>query len=148
MSRTKTDFIVVHAADTPPHMDIGRAEIDRWHKAQGWSMIGYHFVIRRDGTIEVGRNLTDVGAHAKGYNDRSVGICMVGGKSATTGKAENNFTQQQFAALEKLLGELWAKFPKAVLKGHCDLDSGKACPCFDVKAWAEGKVFWSTERTV
>ena len=72
---------IIHCSDTYPDMDIGVEEIRRWHKERGWSDIGYHYVIRRNGKIEEGRNDGIVGAHAKGMNENSLGICMVGGKS-------------------------------------------------------------------
>jgi len=146
-SRAKTDYIVVHCAATPPTLDIGKVEIDRWHRAQGWLMIGYHFVIRRDGTIEKGRDVDAIGSHVAGYNSTSVGISLVGGVDAN-GKPEDNFTSAQFAALAELLIELKAKYPKADILGHRDFSPDrnkdgkitsnewlKACPSFDVREW-------------
>jgi len=133
--RTRTDYIVVHCAATPPTLDIGRAEIDRWHRQLGWLMIGYHFVIRRDGTIETGRDIDVPGSHVSGYNANSVGICLVGGVDAK-GKAEANYTAAQYASLAKLLRELKAKYPNAVIQGHRDFPKvAKDCPCFDVRKW-------------
>ena len=66
-------------------------DIDRWHRERGWLKIGYHYVIKRDGTVETGRELEEVGAHAKGHNAISVGICMVGGLSEDN-EPETNFT--------------------------------------------------------
>lgn len=140
--RARTDYIVVHCAATPPTMDIGRAEIDRWHRQLGWLMIGYHFVIRRDGTIEKGRDEAVPGSHVAGYNANSVGICLVGGVDAK-GKPQQNYTPQQYAALTKLLRELKGRYPDAVVQGHRDFPKvAKACPCFDVRKWInENKVF-------
>src|SRR5690606_114532 len=73
------NLLVIHCAATTPLMDIGAKEIDVWHKQRGWSKIGYHFVIRRNGVIEKGRDISEVGAHVEGYNKNSIGICMVGG---------------------------------------------------------------------
>ena len=63
MPRRKTDFIVVHCAATSPSMDIGLKEIDRWHRARGFLKVGYHFIIRRDGALEEGRQLHEPGVH-------------------------------------------------------------------------------------
>ena len=135
MPRKTTDYIVVHCSATKPSMDIGKKEIDRWHRERGFFKIGYHFVIRRDGTLETGRDLMDAGAHVQGINDRSIGICMVGGVSEhDVNTAENNFTQAQFAALVTLLKQMKTKFPKAAIKGHNEF-AKKACPSFDVQAW-------------
>lgn len=133
--RSKTDYIVIHAAATKPSMDIGAADIDKWHRQLGWSRIGYAFVIRRNGKVEEGRGEDEIGAHVKGYNDRSVGICMAGGIDKE-GNPEDNFTDEQWAALEKLVKRLHAKYPRAEVVGHRDFpDVKKACPCFDVRTW-------------
>lgn len=134
-SRARTDFIAVHCAATPPTADIGRADIDRWHRAKGWLMIGYHFVIRRNGTVEIGRPVDAVGAHVENYNSISVGICLVGGVDAK-GKSEDNFTSTQYETLAKLVRELKAKYPNAKVQGHRDFPKvAKDCPCFDVQTW-------------
>ena len=79
MSRRKTtDFIVIHSTGTPPameHVDIKL--VDDWHRKRGWLKIGYHYLIKKDGTIETGRNPHEVGAHCKGYNGKSVSICWL-----------------------------------------------------------------------
>lgn len=135
--RTRTDFIAVHCSATTERQNIGAADINKWHRAKGWACIGYHYVIKRDGTVETGRDVEVVGAHVQGYNERSVGICMVGGVSADDiNKAQNNFTPAQFASLKTLLTDLKKKYPKAVIQGHRDFPGvAKACPSFDVKTW-------------
>ena len=134
MSRRRTDYIIIHCADTYPDMDIGRVEIDRWHRARGFLEIGYHWVIRRDGTIEVGRQLSDAGAHATGYNHKSIGICMVGGMSRVDSGPEDNFRDEQWSALKHIVGQMLAKYLDAEVIGHRDV-SAKACPSFDAKEW-------------
>jgi len=98
-------------------------------------------VIRRDGTVEKGRDDSVVGAHVQGFNENSVGICMVGGVSADdVNKAQNNFTPKQFASLKTLLVDLKKKYPKAKIQGHKDFPGvAKACPSFDVKAWLKAE---------
>ena len=129
------DRIVIHCADTYARMDIGVREIDEWHRARGFNQIGYHFVVRRDGSVETGRSVKEVDAHVKGYNAKSIGICMVGGKH-DDGRPDANFTRPQWRALDTLVGKLVGEFPNATVCGHRDLDPNKSCPCFDVKAWA------------
>jgi len=133
--RKSTDYIVVHCSATPAKMDIGAKEIDRWHRAKGYFRIGYHFVIRRDGTVEHGRELNEVGAHAYGVNERSVGICLVGGVADDNKTPQNNFTDAQFNTLEQLVSELERQFPTAKAVAHRDVTPGRACPSFDVQAW-------------
>jgi len=150
--RRLTKYIVVHCSATGPTSDIGVDEIRDWHvNKNGWSDIGYHAVIRRSGQIEYGRHFDEPGAHVKGQNYQSVGVCMVGGVDAN-GKAENNFTAPQFASLKILLAMLRRSYPNAAILGHRDLSPDldgdgivekhewvKDCPCFDVQAWLKGE---------
>jgi N-acetylmuramoyl-L-alanine amidase len=135
-ARARTDFIAIHCSATG-NQNYGAADIDKWHRKQGWACIGYHYVIRRDGTVEEGRDVEVVGAHVSGFNDVSVGICMVGGVDADDpSKAKNNFTEEQFASLKQLLIDLKVQYPKAKIQGHRDFPNvKKACPSFDVKEW-------------
>jgi N-acetylmuramoyl-L-alanine amidase len=148
------EFVVVHCSATPPSRDIGAADIDTMHKARGWKAgIGYHLVIRRDGRIEAGEHLNSRGAHAVGFNDNSISVCLVGGVDAKN-KPEANFTEEQWDSL-KTVASLYKKmFPKAKFVGHRDLSPDKdgdgeiepwewlkACPTFDVKKWAKENGF-------
>jgi N-acetylmuramoyl-L-alanine amidase len=138
MKREATNNIVLHCAATRPSQNVGVADIRKWHKERGWSDIGYHFVIRRDGRVERGRAEDEVGAHVAGRNIDSIGICMAGGLNELTWKPENNFTIPQWAALEKLVRSLTIKYPRAKVLGHRDFPGvQKACPCFNARAWAK-----------
>ena len=141
--RKSTNWIAIHCSATRPSQDVGASDIRKWHRAQGWSDIGYHFVIRRDGKVEKGRALDSVGAHVAGFNATSVGVCMVGGvnqKDFT--KAENNFTPAQWAALKSVVLDLVGRYPKAKVRGHRDFPKvSKACPSFDAIAWAKKEKF-------
>jgi len=135
--RTKTDTIVIHCAATKPSMNIGAEEIKKWHvDERGWSDIGYHFVITRDGTKELGRGSDLSGAHARAVNGTSVGICLVGGLSEDN-KPENNFTLEQFLTLKDLIKELKMKYPDAKkIIGHYQVEPAKPhCPGFNVPEW-------------
>jgi N-acetylmuramoyl-L-alanine amidase len=107
-------FIVLHCAATPPSMDVGRERIKKWHLERGFSDVGYHFIIKRNGKIDKGRDLDgdglvleEVGAHAKGFNSRSIGICWVGGVMESDKRtAEDNRTPKQLFTMEKLVREL------------------------------------------
>ena len=131
------NLIVVHCAATKPSMDIGAADIRKWHLDRGWSDIGYHYVIKRNGDVEKGRNDKVQGAHAKGYNRDSLGVCLVGGID-DDGKSSSNFTRNQYKSLEQLLTTLEATYEKPDIVGHSSLDSGKDCPCFDIKSYWYG----------
>lgn len=139
MPRKTTDLIVVHCSATKPTMDVGVKEIDRWHRARGFLEIGYHYIIRRDGSLETGRNIDDAGAHARGYNHRSIGVCMVGGVHETKMQGrwpapDDNFTEDQWTTLEDLLKNLRNDYPEISIIGHNEISS-KACPSFDVQEY-------------
>jgi len=120
------DSIIIHCADSKPSMDVGVVEIRKWHIARGWSDIGYHYVIRKDGTVEVGRPLEIVGAHCKGHNKHSVGICWVGGYDGLDDR-----TEAQKIALEVLILEMQDIFKDITVHGHNEY-SNKTCPNFNV----------------
>ena len=127
--------LVVHASATPPFMEIGASEIRVWHKGRGWRDIGYHAVIKRNGKVEDGRPIAEIGAHVKGHNNESFGICLVGGVDKDN-KSEFNFTRHQMDSLIRLLDVLKNEFPDAEVLGHRDFPGvAKACPCFAVKEW-------------
>jgi N-acetylmuramoyl-L-alanine amidase len=138
-ARKTTNFIVIHCAatDAPTDVKIGAKDIDVWHRQRGFLCIGYHFVIKRDGTIETGRALNVVGAHVQGNNHDSIGICMIGGGSK---KEVNDFTEAQWASLTALVRKIKLDYPSVAIRGHRDFESGKAqgkwCPSFDAQAWA------------
>lgn len=133
----RVDTIIVHCSYTPPSMDIGAEEIRRWHvEDNGWSDIGYHFVQRRNGIWEPGRPIERAGAHAKGYNGKSIGLCMVGGMAESDKRPDCNFTAAQWDGLSPFVLALLRRFTKACVKGHRDVDPHRACPTFDAAAWA------------
>lgn len=134
--RPKTDAIVVHCSQTPASMDVGVAEIRAWHvKERHWRDIGYHYVIRRDGTVEMGRPTWAVGAHVEGENLHTVGVCLVGGGDGEGGW-EDNFTPEQWQSLERTVASLMRRYGTGVaVKGHRDYPTPKQCPSFDVGAW-------------
>lgn len=153
LNKDAVRFLTVHCSATPPDADIGADEIRRWHKAQGWEDIGYHFIIRRDGTVQAGRTLDSQGAHVSGHNHEAVGICLVGGvrrdpdadgKDDADGprwdlNPDANFTLAQYASLESLLRLMLRRFSGATVLGHRDFSGViKSCPSFDVRAWWSG----------
>tara|TARA_R110000822_G_scaffold236671_3_gene367261 strand:+ start:6754 stop:7164 length:411 start_codon:yes stop_codon:yes gene_type:complete len=130
--------IIVHCSATPESMDVGAEEIRCWHKERGWNDIGYHDVIRRDGTLEKGRNISIAGAHAKGHNFSSIGVCLIGGVDGN-GKGEDNFAIIQKQNLRVYLDFMALRFPNAEILGHRDIEGvKKECPCFNVREWYYG----------
>lgn len=139
--------------------------IDQWHKTRGFKRhpirsaqfnptlkhIGYHFIIDTDGTLYTGRAVGETGAHVKGHNLNSIGICLVGGIEPN-GKNHGKYTAVQWRCLHKLLRELESQHPDARICGHRDLSPDlngdgtitpnewvKDCPCFDVWQWLDSE---------
>ena len=123
----RIDQIIVHCSATPPSMDIGVEEIRQWHvRDNKWQDIGYHWVIRRGGVIEKGRDESRIGAHVAGHNSHSIGVCLVGGRDRF------DFTLPQIHSLHYLADQLRQRYPNATFHGHNEF-SNKRCPQFDVQ---------------
>ena len=129
----KINFIILHCSCVKPNQQSSAADINRWHKERGWKGIGYHALVRRDGTIEYGRRLDEVGAHCKGHNKYSIGICYEGGLDSA-GEPADTRTPEQVKVLRELVERMHAYFPHAVIVGHRDLTHDRDCPCFDAVA--------------
>ena len=124
-------LIVVHCSAVRPGQTSSAAQIDTWHRRQGWKLgIGYHYVVRRDGQTETGRPEWLVGAHCQNHNAHSIGVCYEGGLDIR-GKPADTRTEAQKEALRRLLKALKERYPRAIIVGHRNLNPLKACPCFD-----------------
>lgn len=128
----KIKEIIVHCSDTEEGKDFCAKDIDLWHKAQGWDCIGYHYVVKLDGTVESGRPIEKVGAHCKGHNAYSIGVCYIGGKASDGKTHKDTRTPQQKAALQLLVDNLKRVYPGSKVYGHRDF-AARDCPCFDAK---------------
>ena len=164
--------IIIHCSATPNGKAFRATDIDRWHKKRGFKRqphavkhfnqhlphIGYQFVIGVDGLVETGRQVGEIGAHCKGHNRNSIGICVVGGVTAS-GKNHAEFSAAQWHALNDLLLELQALYPNAKIYGHRDLSPDKNgdgsitpnewfkdCPCFDVWRWLDSDEIVNVEH--
>lgn len=142
------DSIIIHCSATPCGKDFTAADIDRWHRQRSFNGIGYHFVIRLDGAIENGRPISKPGAHCIGWNNRSIGICYIGGLNAC-GRPADTRTPAQKKAMKELVKRLQNEhFGIRTIIGHRDTSPDlnnngqielqefiKSCPCFDVRTW-------------
>ena len=136
MARQETKYIVIHCSQTRPSQDIGVKEIDRWHRERGWLKVGYARVIKRDGTVEQGRDDDELQAHVKDYNHVSTSVCVVGGAMEEDWQEpQDNFTGEQWESLKRVLEELVVKYPDARIVGHYELDERKTCPNFNVRQY-------------
>ena len=128
----KVSKVIIHCSATRPTMDIDVETVRGWHLKNGWKDVGYHFFIKRNGNIEVGRPLTEVGAHTQGQNTGSIGICYAGGVAEDNKTPEDNRTDAQKASLRLLTKALSEVFKGVTFHGHREF-AAKACPSFDVK---------------
>lgn len=128
----KVDKIIVHCSATPEDRAVTVKEIDSWHKAQGYRSIGYHYVVYLDGSIHPGRPESLAGAHCKGQNENSIGVCYVGGVAADGKTPKDTRTEAQKKALIDLLKRLKSSYPGATIHGHNEF-AAKACPSFNAK---------------
>lgn len=126
--------IIIHCSSTKPKVDVGAKEIRKWHTdppplGRGCKDIGYHYIVRLDGTIEKGRLISRAGAHCYGHNAHSIGICYVGGLDSA-GEFADTRTPAQKAAMLKLIYNLVQMY-RCDIHGHNDYNKTKPCPCFD-----------------
>ena len=125
--------IIWHCSATKEDVPVSVEQIRDWHvNGNGWSDIGYHFVVELDGSVKAGRPVSRMGAHVRGHNRDSIGICYVGGLDAA-GAPKDTRTPPQRDALYRKTVELRARFPGATVHGHNEF-SNKACPCFDARS--------------
>ncbi len=127
-------LIIIHCSAVRPWQNSSVKDIDGWHRDRGYrNGCGYHYVVRRDGSIEKGRPLEMIGAHCKHHNEHSIGICYEGGLNMK-GLAEDTRTAEQKVAMRELLEQLHEQFPRALIVGHHVFNPMKSCPCFDAVA--------------
>lgn len=124
-------YIVIHCSATRHSEIISIDDLREDHLCRGFDDIGYHWIINIDGTIKKGRSVKFQGAHCRGYNDKSIGICYIGGLD-DNGIPTNTMTSNQEKALVTLCTQIKAKYANIQIIGHNQV-SDKECPCFDVK---------------
>ncbi|SEO39488.1 N-acetylmuramoyl-L-alanine amidase [Paracoccus alcaliphilus] len=136
MTNAPVRYIVLHYSASYADLDLGVEDIRRMHLDRGFSDVGYHYIIKRDGTVQKGRADSIVGAHVAGHNTGSLGICCIGGLERATGPnvGVDNRTDAQKAATIRLVRDLLATHPGAQVVGHRDLGPTQ-CPGFDVRSW-------------
>lgn len=141
----KIDSIIIHCSATKAGQNFTATDIDRWHRERGFNGIGYHYVIRLDGKLEKGRDVSLSGAHCKGWNERSIGICYIGGLDEN-GRLADTRTNAQKRVLYQMIMDLQREYNILQVLGHRntspDLNGDgiiepyeyvKVCPCFDVR---------------
>ena len=129
--------IILHCSATPEGVDFGAIDIDKWHKQRGFKKIGYHYVIRLNGTIEKGREENEMGSHCLNQNLHSIGICYIGGLSKDKKTPKDTRTEEQKIAIKGLVNSLIRKYRdkegiELSVHGHNEF-ARKACPCYNVQ---------------
>ena len=122
--------IIIHCSATREGQAFSVDTIKQWHLARGWSDIGYHYIVHLDGSISYGRDVSKIGAHTKGHNTGSIGVCYIGGVEADGKTPKDTRTPEQKESLLELIKVLKKLNSNAVVHGHCDFAS-KACPSYD-----------------
>lgn len=132
MKKENVKWIILHCAATPEGRDVTVEDVRRWHtEERGWSDIGYHWFVEINGDLKQGRKEYVSGAHAKGWNSKSIGVCYAGGTDSN-GNPKDTRTDDQKITLGCLLQDLRGRYPDAKIIGHRDISS-KDCPSFDAK---------------
>ena len=126
------NLIVVHCTATQGNRTLSPEALDLMHRRRGFNGTGYHYYIRKDGTVHLTRPVERIGAHAKGFNASSIGICYEGGLNEDGKPADTRTAAQRFALID-LLTILRHQYPEAQIAGHYQLSATihKACPCYD-----------------
>ena len=131
LSKKKISLLVVHCSDTENNLNFTATDIHKMHLGFGWDGIGYHKIIQRSGKVENGRPEYWIGAHVKGKNEISLGVCLIG---------KDKFTKKQFRSLERVLKKWKIEYPDAKILGHKDIgNTNKTCPNFEVITWSKNK---------
>ena len=125
----KISKIIIHCTATPAGRTVTVDDVDRWHRERGFRGLGYHYLVYLDGTIAYGRPEESIGAHCRGYNRDSIGVCYVGGLDNRMKPCDTR-TLEQRQSLLVLLRQLIARYPGAKIYSHRDF-AAKDCPCFD-----------------
>lgn len=146
--------VTVHCSATRPHQNLSVKDIRKMHLKKKYRDIGYHYVIRLDGSVHKGRPITQQGAHVRGHNENNIGICLVGGLDKT-GKPTNTYNDNQLSALFGLSLDLCREYgiDYDLVCGHRDWygdtngdgvvdkhDWLKECPCFNVREWFKSQL--------
>lgn len=133
-SKRKINDIILHCSATPEGKDFTVTDIDKWHKQRGFNKIGYHYIIYRNGTVNIGRQESEIGAHCVNHNSHSIGVCYIGGCDISGKTPKDTRTPEQKKALVKLVKELLSKYSLNTSNIHCHNQyDNKACPSFKLQ---------------
>lgn len=131
---SKVRYVIVHCTDTLPLLSYSVDDVRQWHLKRGFEDVGYHYLVKTDGTIELGRSLEYQGAHAALYNSRSIGVAYHGGRDSFGVNKDTRTFAQKLALcwVFKIIADYVPNPCALQIIGHNDV-STKMCPCFDAK---------------
>lgn len=124
-------YLVVHCSDSPDDSGHTAKDVHDWHVARGFDGLGYHAVVERTGQVVMGRPIFWKGAHVRGMNSKSLGVCLMG---------RDHFNKDQMESLKNVLRVWMYKYPDAKVVKHNDLDKTKTCPNFDLEKWVSNNL--------
>ena len=136
IKREDTKYIIIHCSDTSPSKNLDVVELNKIHRQKGFLNIRFHLIIKRDGIIEIGRDIDEIGSHTEDMDDKSVSICLIGGVE-TDKEIESrlNYTARQWETLKSIVKSMCTLYPDAKVIGFNDVDTHKVSPYFDVQEW-------------
>ena len=136
IKRKETKYIIIHCSNSTPSEDLTVCELNKLHRQKGFLNIRYHLIIKRDGIIEAGRDIDEVGSHTEDLDDQSVSICLIGGtETDEDNEPRLNYTARQWETLRTLVKSTCLLYPEAEVVGFNEVDTNKVSPYFDVQAW-------------
>lgn len=136
----RIDEIIIHCTATPEGRSVSVDTIRSWHIGQGWKDIGYHWVVLLDGTVKPGRHEAQIGSHVAGHNTGTLGVVYVGGVAADGKTPKDTRTPAQKAALLAHVKALIERYPTVKKVAGHNQYAAKACPSFDVRKDALGRL--------
>ena len=136
IKRKETKYIIIHCSNSTPSEDLNVCELNKLHRQKGFLNIRYHLIIKRDGIIEAGRDIDEVGSHTEDFDDQSVSICLIGGvETDKDNEPRLNYTARQWETLKSIVKSMCTLYPDAKVIGFNDVDTHKVSPYFDVQEW-------------
>jgi N-acetylmuramoyl-L-alanine amidase len=136
IKRKETKYIIIHCSDSTPSEDLTVCDLNKLHRQKGFLNIRFHLIIKRDGSIEAGRDIDEVGSHTEDLDDQSVSICLIGGvETNKDNEPRLNYTARQWETLRNLVKSMCLLYPEANVVGFNEVDTNKVSPYFDVQAW-------------
>ena len=138
IDRTETKYIIIHSSQTPPSKNLDVEDMNKLHRQKGFLNVVHHLIIKRDGSVETGRHLEEVGAHTEGYNDTSVSVCLIRGTTMDSElEPRLHYTSKQWQELKESVMWLRYTYPQSSILGFTEIATTQLCPYFDVQSWLD-----------